>query len=304
MNMSDYRLPAGTQTGRVRLRVSDLERALGFYRDLLGFDPVASEGPTVALSATRRTPYHLLLIEEPGARPKPRGTTGLYHVAIRYPNRPALARAFRRLVAHEWPLQGFADHLVSEALYLADPDGNGLELYVDRPRERWRRVNGQLEMTTDPLDVEGLLAEADGDAAPWTGVDPGTDIGHVHLHVSDLRRAEAFYSGTLGLDVTQRDYPGALFLSAGGYHHHLGLNTWAGVGAPPPPPDAVGLISFALQVPDEGTWEALRQRVGVAGLEVEDGRDGLAGCGEGARCFLVRDPDGMGVEVWVENGVA
>jgi catechol 2,3-dioxygenase len=198
-------------------------------------------------------------------------TTGLYHVAIRYPGRQVLAQAFQRLVAHRWPFQGFSDHGVSEALYLADPDGNGLELYVDRAREHWAYRDGQIAMTTEPLDVEGLLAKARTDPATWTGLHPETDIGHVHLHVSDLAEAEAFYHGLLGLDVTQRGYPGALFLSAGGYHHHLGINTWAGVGAPPPPPDAVGLICFSLYVPDQISWQGLLDRVQEAGMQVEGG---------------------------------
>jgi catechol 2,3-dioxygenase len=301
--MTEHFLPAGTHTGRVHLRTPDLERALALYRDLLGFHLVARENGTAALSATGSWPHHFLLTEAPSARPKPQGTTGLYHIAICYPNRPALARAFWRLVSHAWPFQGFADHLVSEALYLADPDGNGLELYVDRPRGQWRRVNGQIEMATDPLDVEGLLAEADGDAAPWTGVAPRTHIGHLHLQVSDLARAEAFYTGVLGLEVTQRGYPGALFLSAGGYHHHLGLNTWAGLGAPPPPADSAGLISFAVRVPDEEAWEAVRQRARQADLEVEDKHDEQKADGQRARSFMVRDPDGIGVEVDLERVV-
>jgi len=294
--MTDFVLPEGTHVGHAHLQVSDLEQALGFYRDLLGFRQVGTDGPKAMLSATGRAPYHFVLTERPGARRKPSRTTGLYHVAIRFPSRQALARAFRRLVTHEWPFQGFADHLVSEALYLADPDGNGLELYVDRPRKQWTQRDGQIEMSTDPLDVEALLAESAVDAAPWTGVHPGTDVGHVHLHVSDLARAKAFYSGLLGLDVTQQNYPGALFLSAGGYHHHLGVNVWAGLGAPPPPPDAVGLLSFSFQLPDEIAWSVLQGRVRAAGLEVEDLHDY-----DYAQGVLIRDPDGNGVELLVKK---
>jgi catechol 2,3-dioxygenase len=296
--MSEYRLSAATHIGHVHLQVSDHERALAFYGDLLGFRLVARDGVKAMLSATGQAPYHVVLTERLGARRKPGRTTGLYHVAIRLPNRTALSRVFRRLVTHEWPFQGFADHLVSEALYMADPDGNGLELYIDRPREQWRRRNGQLEMATDPLDVEGLLAEADNDSTPWTGIDPGTDIGHVHLHVSDLARAEAFYSGLLGLDVTQRSYPGALFLSAGGYHHHLGVNVWAGVGAPPPPPDAVGLRSFGLVLPSEPAWRVLHRRLQESGVSMEELRPDAQ-----ATSVLIRDPDGNGVELLVAENI-
>jgi catechol 2,3-dioxygenase len=150
-------------------------------------------------------------------------------------------------------------------------------------------------MATDPLDPDSLLKELEGDATPWTGIHPETDIGHVHLHVSDLARAEAFYHGLLGLDVTQRSYPGALFLSAGGYHHHLGLNIWAGAGAPPPPPDAVGLLSFSVCIPDEETWQALWVRVQEAGVTIEDQRR------SDAMSVLIHDPDSNGVELLVEH---
>lgn len=289
--MGEYELPAETEIGRVHLKVASLERALDFYRDLLGFREVSVEGATARLSATGRAPLHVVLEERPDARRKPQGTTGLYHVAIRLPGRRALARVLRRLVAREWPFQGFADHLVSEALYLADPDGNGLELYADRPREQWPRRDGQIQMATDPLDVEALLAEAAEAPTPWDGIDPGTDVGHVHLHVSELARAEAFYGDLLGLEVTQRGYPGALFLSAGGYHHHVGLNVWTGAGAPPPPPEAVGLVSFALGLPDREAWRALVERVRAVGAEVALGGDEY---GDWAR---TEDPDGNGVEL-------
>lgn len=294
--MSEFRMPNQTHISHVHLQVSSLERALAFYRDLLGFRQASQNGATAMLSATGKPPYHIVLTERPGVRPKPPRTTGLYHIAIRFPTRRALARAFRQLAAHDWPFQGAADHLVSEALYLADPDGNGLELYVDRPRDRWPQQNGQIAMATDPLDVKGLLAEAAGDPTPWTGVHPETDIGHVHLQVSDLARAEAFYRDLLGLDVTQRGYPGALFLSAGGYHHHVGVNVWAGRGAPPPPPDAVGLLSFALQLPDEQAWRLLHRRLHESGVEAKELRDE-----EYAMGVLIQDPAGNGVELLVER---
>jgi catechol 2,3-dioxygenase len=294
--MNSFRLPAEAHIGHVHLQVSSLARSLAFYADLLGFHEVSHEGDTVCLSATRQPPEHILLTELPGARPKPRRSTGLYHVAIRLPNRRGLARVLQRLLAYGWPLQGASDHEVSEALYLSDPDGNGLELYADRPRDRWPRSNGQIAMSTDALDMDGLLAEVTGDETPWTGISPETDIGHVHLHVSDLARAEAFYHELLGLDVTQRSYPGALFLSAGSYHHHLGLNIWAGVGAPPPPPDAVGLLSFGLHIPDAETWHSLLARAREAGVPIEAWRGSEYTMGA-----LIRDPDHIGVELVVDR---
>jgi catechol 2,3-dioxygenase len=286
-----YDLPAETKIGRVQLRVSDLRRTLAFYHDLLGFRLLKRSDASTALSATGQQPELIRLVEHPGALRKPRQTTGLYHVAIRFPSRRALAAGFRRLLDGRWPFQGFSDHGVSEALYLADPDGNGIELYVDRPRESWGRQDGQIAMTTQPLDLDALLGELDPDAPPWTGIDTGTDIGHVHLQVSNLAHAEAFYNNLLGLEVTQRSYPGALFLSAGGYHHHLGVNTWAGEGAPPPPPNAVGLISFGLELPDEASWQTLVTRLQAAGQELDTRQD------PAIHSALLHDPDGIGVEV-------
>ncbi len=278
--MEHVDLPATTHIGLVGLKVADLERSLAFYRDLLGLQEVAREGATAWLAARPEGPLLIALHEWPNARPKPRGTTGLYHVAIRLPNRTALARLFKRLADHSWPFHGFSDHKVSEAIYLPDPDENGLELYCDRPQEEWPWRNGQLAMRTDPLDVDSLLREAAHDPSPWEGIHPDTDIGHVHVHVADLQAAEHFYWGTLGLRVMQRDYPGALFFAAGGYHHHVGTNIWAGSGAPPPPPEAVGLHFFTLVVPDDQAVEAIAKQAertghlrhqGVGEIWAEDG---------------------------------
>lgn len=288
--MSEFRLPAAAGIGSVYLRVSDLPAALDFYGRLLGFHQIVHRNNTAYLSAHRDRPYHILLTEVAGARPKPPRTTGLYHIAIRLPDRLALARVLKRLIAEGWPLQGAADHHVSEAIYLADPDGSGVELYADRPRDEWTWVNGQVAMATEPLDVGALLDTIADEQDIPAEIDPRTEIGHVHLHVSDLGQAEAFYSGLLGFDVTQRTYPGVLFLSAGGYHHHLGVNIWAGRGAPPPPSDAAGLIAFALRVPDRETWQALVDRLSEAGRRVAPTRmDG------GGMASLVHDPDGIGV---------
>lgn len=287
-----FRLPGETHITHAHLQVSGLTKALAFYADLFGFKEVRREGVTVMLSATGRAPYHILLTERPGARPKPSGSRGLFHVAIRLPNRHELGMVLFRLLMQGWPYEGLADHGVSESLYLSDPDGNGVEFYADRPRDQWLWRGDQIMMTTDPLDPKILLREVELKTDTWTGIHPESVIGHVHLRVSDLSRAKIFYHDLLGLDVTHWDYPGALFLSAGGYHHHIGLNVWGGIGEPPPPV-AVGLLSFALSIPDMESWHTLKARVQTAGIETVNQRH-YNGYAMG---ILIHDPDGNGVEL-------
>jgi catechol 2,3-dioxygenase len=207
------------------------------------------------------------LAGDPDAPPRPGGTTGLFHQAILYPTRRDLARALRRVIDSGWRLTGASDHLVSEALYLNDPEGNGIELYRDRPREEWTYAGGQLEMATLPLHLQDLMGELDGDDAGSSGAPAGTRIGHVHLNVADLAAAESFYADVLGFDVTVRGYPGALFVSAGGYHHHIGMNTWTGEGAPAPPAGARGLRWFEVELPSAGDMEAAADRLEQAGAD-------------------------------------
>ena len=234
-------LPADAHIGQVSLTVRDLQRSLLFYRDILGFEEVAPgrlapPGGRVLIELDERT----------DAIAKPRRSAGLFHFAILVPSRAALGRSLRRLVEKRWPISGAADHLVSEALYLDDPDGLGIEIYRDRPRDAWHAPDGELAMATDPLDLESLRDEP-GAGSPWSGLESATIMGHVHLHVPHLDTAEAFYCDRIGFEPMVRRYPGALFVAAGGYHHHLGLNTWVGVGAPPPPENAVGLRSFTIE---------------------------------------------------------
>ena len=257
-------LPADAHIGQVSLTVRDLQRSLSFYRDILGFEESGSpkEGAgSRTLSLGPKAGRTLIeLHERTSAVAKPRRSSGLYHFAILVPSRAALGRSLRRLSDTRWPMSGAADHLVSEALYLDDPDGLGIEIYRDRPRDAWRVANGEPAMATDPLDLQSIYEEP-GAETPWNGLEAGTVMGHVHLHVPHLDTAESFYCDRVGFDPVVRRYPGALFVSAGGYHHHLGLNTWVGVGAPPPPENAVGLRAFTIesaslqpaQVNDEST---------------------------------------------------
>lgn len=203
-----------------------------------------------------------MLREVAGARPMPRRASGLYHFAILVPSRPDLGRALRRLAEARVPI-GEADHLVSEALYLADPDRNGIEIYRDRPRDSWKWRGGSVQMAVDPLDLAGILAEGERDARPDEGLPDGTRIGHLHLQVSSTDEAWEFYCRLLGFSVTSR-YQGALFAAAGGYHHHLGLNTWSSLGAPPAPPEGAGIDAFVIEVPDDEALGRVAERLADA----------------------------------------
>jgi catechol 2,3-dioxygenase len=276
-----YRLPGATRLGPVRLQIADLPRSLAYYQDTLGMRVLQRDSASALLGTAGDDTPLVELRERPGARPAPRiGRLGLYHFAILLPDRAALGRFVRRL-AHSGARAGAANHLVSESVYLQDPDNLGIEVYADRPRATWRRIGRELMMATDPLDFEGL-ARAAGET-PWTGMPAGTAMGHVHLHVGDLAEAARFFSEALGLDRTVWQYPGALFLAAGGYHHHLGTNTWAGSRATPPGQDDAQLLEWTIELPDGASLEAAADSLSHAGYPVE--RDAAAG----AEALTTRD---------------
>lgn len=249
----------------VYLTVSDLERMVNFYQRSLGFDVRLQETEIAYLGVGGKD---LLVLHQIPGGIRAHGTTGLYHFAIRVPSRQDLAQSLQHIIDTKTPVQGFADHLVSQAIYLADPEGNGIEIYRDRPRQDWLYEGDQLQMGTEPLDVDGLLAEADGDAAGWAGLAPETRIGHIHLHVSNIAEAEAFYTGVLGFDLVMRYGPSAAFFSVGGYHHHIGVNTWSGEGAPAPPAGSLGLRHFVLAVADQAEVEQISARAEAARVSV------------------------------------
>jgi catechol 2,3-dioxygenase len=258
-----FRLPDATRLGPVRLQVADLGRSLAFYQEVLGLRTLKSKATGALLAAEGVNTPLVELRERAGARPAPRrGRLGLYHFAILLPDRASLGR-FLRHVGEIGTRIGSADHLVSESLYLQDPDNLGIEVYADRPRSAWRRVGRELMMATDPIDVAGLL-DAAGDV-PWTSMPSATTMGHVHLHVGDLERAAAFYSEGLGFDRMVWHYPGALFLAAGGYHHHLGTNTWAGSSAEPARDDEARLLEWAIELPDPAAVAAAEESLTASG---------------------------------------
>ncbi len=285
---SGERLPERLSLGRVVLQVADLERSVAYYERVLGLRRlVATAGPaSVALMAPQGEEGALVELRElAGAAPMPRrGRTGLFHFAILLPDRASLGRFVRHLdVIGEHA--GAGDHLVSEAFYLTDPDGLGIEVYADRPRAAWRRRGRELMMATDPVDVAGLLASAGTE--PWTGMPGGTVMGHLHLHVGDIGRGSAFYSDLLGFDRMAWSYPGALFFAAGGYHHHLGTNIWAGSGAQPPRPEEAQLVEWTIELPAGDDVDVVASRLSRGGIAVE----------RAEASFLVTDPWGTAVRV-------
>jgi catechol 2,3-dioxygenase len=257
------RLPPETRIGAVSLNVADLPLMADFYAGVVGLEELERSAGRAQLGSDGQTLVEL--IAAPDAPPRPPHTTGLFHLAILVPDRSWLGVALRRVAAARWPLSGASDHLVSEALYLRDPEGNGIEIYRDRPREDWPRVNGHIQMDTLPLDLDELVEAPRPEDPASSG--SGTSIGHVHLNVADIPDAEAFYAGALGMDVTVRGFPGALFLSAGGYHHQIGVNTWSSAGGRAPPEDALGLRHFELVVPEEASVPAASERIKAAGFE-------------------------------------
>ena len=266
-----FRLPAETRLGRITLQVSDLATSLAFYQSVLGFT-VATRDETGATLASQDGGAPLLeLRERKGARPVPgRGCYGLFHFAILLPDRPSLGRFVRHL-GDIGARAGAGDHLVSEAFYLQDPDNLGIEVYADRPRSSWRRIGRELMMATDPVDVAGLAKAGEG--SDWSGMPAGTTIGHVHLHVGDLARAGDFYGDGLGFDRTVWHYPGALFFGAGGYHHHLGTNTWARETRPAAE-DEARLLAWEVLVPASNDVGAALDSLTAAGAAVVRKPDG------------------------------
>ena len=284
-----YRLPAELRLGDVRLQVADLARSLDYYQRVLGMRVLERDATTASLGANDDPAPLVRLYERRGVAPVPqRGLMGLYHYAILLPDRAALGR----FVAHLADLgarAGASDHLVSEALYLRDPDGLGIEVYADRSRSEWRAVDRQITMATEPLDLADVVVAAKGEK--WTGMPSGTRMGHVHLHVGDLERASAFYHSALGLDRMVWSYPGALFLAAGGYHHHLGLNTWAGANARPASENDARLLEWRIVLP--------RDQVARARESVETAGHTVAPTDEGWR---VSDPWGTVLHVVTDDG--
>lgn len=260
--MKKFHEKPNVYVSEVSIKVKNLENALTFYQNIIGFKVLEKSAGKAILTTNGKTP--LLTLEQPAdVIPKPDRSAGLYHFAILLPSRTDLSVFLRHLLETGYPL-GAADHYVSEALYLNDPDGNGIEVYRDRPSDEWTWNNGLVDMATEQLDANGILAESD---AEWTGLPEDTLMGHIHLHVNDLKKADEFYTKGLGFQVVSY-YPQAVFLSTGGYHHHIAINTWQGAGAPTPPKNSVGLNWYTLVYPDDAAREKVIQQLQQVGAEI------------------------------------
>ncbi|MDQ2983930.1 MAG: VOC family protein [Actinomycetota bacterium] len=274
-------IPAATTMGAVHLTVTDLDRSLDYYSTAVGLGVLDRSERRAALGGDQEL---LVLVEEPGARPAV-GHTGLYHFALLVPERADLARWLAHAVRDRVPLVGLSDHFVSEALYLSDSDRHGIEIYWDRPREVWEGRVGE-RLTTMPLDVDGLLGELDDPASsPFDGLSPGTVMGHVHFKVTRIPETLGFWRDELGFGLMAEFANSAVFLSAGGYHHHVGANSWESAGAPPPPEESAALRHATIVLPSPEERDKLVGRLADGGREVEELPEGP----------LVRDPSGIGL---------
>jgi catechol 2,3-dioxygenase len=294
--------------GSVRLDVADLDRSTDFYERVLGLPLISREQHTAQLGSDPQHPaLELRALAE--TTPLSPHSTGLFHVAWLHPSRAALAETVRRVAGARWPIDGASDHGVSEALYLSDPDGLGIEIYADRPRETWQRPPGGrgIAMVTLALDTDDLLAQAPG--VPSESVAPGTSIGHVHLKVADVPRATAFYRDALGFEE-QALLPSAAFLSAGGYHHHIGLNSWQSAGASASPASAPGLREIGFELGSDAALQTLRGSVAAAGVRTPgattaNGLDAAeAEADAGADAVRLADPDGIRLSFASAPGIA
>lgn len=262
-------LPENTKIQSYTLRVKNLDEMCRFYELKLGLKIAGQKNNEISFSANGNENHLIKLVEDKDVKFKSRHYPGLYHIAIRFPDRESLAREFLHLFREGQKFHGFSDHLVSEAIYLADPEENGIELYVDKPRNTWTWKMGEVEMSTLPLNLNVITNELKNPDEKFTGMDSRASIGHIHLQVSSLDKAKKFYNEIIGMDITSSSYSGALFFSAGGYHHHIGTNIWHSRNSTPLPGDSNGLIDFTINIPDKNAIEEIMKNAGNEGLVID-----------------------------------
>ncbi|RDI45758.1 VOC family protein [Falsibacillus pallidus] len=270
--------------GEIELSVENIDQSTRFYQEIIGLKILQQTEKTAVLTADGQKPLVRLVQPEEIAKRNP-SSAGLFHFALLIPDRKSLADVLRHFALAGYPLQGGSDHLVSEAIYLADPDGNGIEIYSDRHPDDWKWENGKVSMDTIQLNVNDLMAKWDGDE--WTGLPEDTIMGHIHLQVSDLNQSEQFYTGLLGFDVVNRYGSQALFISTGKYHHHIGLNTWNSKGAGPQPENKTGLNWYSLIYPSEQERNAAAAKLAAAGYSIKENHHEV----------LVKDPSGITISL-------
>ena len=281
--MENFHREPNTFVGQVSINVTNLESAITFYQNIIGFQVLEQTERKAVLTADGKT--GLLTLEQPvDVIAKEGRTSGLYHFALLLPTRADLSIFLRNLLQTGYKF-GASDHIVSEALYITDPDGNGIEIYRDRPSSEWTWSNGEVSMVSDPLNGESLLAESDSE---WKGLPADTIMGHIHLHVSDIQKAEEFYMKGLGFTIVSH-YPQAIFIATGGYHHHIALNTWQGVGAPTPKKNSVGLNWYTLVFPSEEARGKVIEQLREIGASVQVEND----------LFVTEDPSGNKIHLVV-----
>ena len=279
-------IPENTKIQSIDLRIRDLHSSINFYSNLIGFKIIDKDNTRAILSSTGELPYLIKLTEDKSAPVRLEGSTGLYHMAFLLPERKELARVFMRLIKNNIKFQGFSDHLVSEAIYLSDPDGNGVELYSDKPKSQWKESHGQIIMDTLPLDLSIITNELD-DPDLWNGIHPDTTLGHIHLNVSDIKKAEEFYNEILGFRITNTQFPKAMFFGADGYHHHIGTNTWMLDRRAKADESSLGMTSFSILIQDENYLEAISERAKQHNLNiVSDKKD-----------MLIKDFDNINIKI-------
>ncbi len=271
----------------VQLQVSNLQQSLGFYHKVLGFQILSQQDNIAELSASGNLPVQIILLENSDAVPKPYATAGLFHIAIRVPSSIELARIYQHLTSFGWPIHGLSDHGVSLALYTADPDGLGIEVYHDIPRESWLFREGRIDMISDPYPVKKLLENLTDMIPLWKGIHPESRIGHIHLQVSNLETSAHFYRHLLGMDIMQDNYPGALFLSYDQYHHHIALNIWAGKDIPFRDDSSPGIMAFTLSIGSDYLWQQLEDMLHRS-MEHSDFKNSN---------FQVKDPTGITIKL-------